>query len=165
MRKETIKKRLMLFIFVYFALFSSYYTTNTFTRYVGVLSKIASTAVAKWDVSVSSNASTNYDVIVGNTTDNLQNQTYTFSVTSNSEVGVNYNIILSNVPTGVQVIFDNVTYYETNNVVTINNAGSFDAGDLNNTHTHTFTFIAPAGTSTVSDNEVDIDVDFVQKSL
>ena len=165
MKKDIYRKRLFIFLFVYFALFSSYYMTDTFTKCVGQLNKGAATSIAKWDVSVDSNDASDYNVIIGNTTQNLESQTYTFTVTSNSEVGVNYSITLSNVPTGVQVIFDNVTYNESNNVVTISNAGSFTASAVNNTHTHSFTFVAPAGVANALNNDVDIDVDFVQSSL
>ena len=165
MKKEQLKKRIALFVFAYFAIFSSYYTTDTLTKCVGSFSKNGNLSVAQWDVSVNSNSTTNFDVITGNTSENLENQTYTFSITSNSEVGITYSITLSNVPSGVQVIFDNNTYNESNNIVTINNAGSFNASDINSTHNHSFTFIAPAGTTAVMNNEVTIDVDFIQKAL
>lgn len=164
MEKDIYRKRLFIFLFIYFALFSSYYTTDTFTKCVGLLNKSASASIAKWDVSVDSNDSTNFDIVSGNTSEGLENQTCSISITSNSEVGVNYNIIMSNIPTGVQVIFENNIYNETNNIVTINNAGSIDAGD-NSVHYHSLTFIAPSGTAAVSNNEVTIDIDFIQKSL
>lgn len=165
MKKDVYRKRLFIFLFVYFALFSSYYMTDTFTKCVGSLNKNGTASVAKWEVLVGSENAETFNIITGNTTENLSDQTYSFNITSNSDVAVDYSIILSNVPTGIQVVFDNVTYYENNNVVTINNAGSFNASDLNNTHTHSFTFIAPVGTEIVKNNDVTIDVDFEQSLL
>ena len=165
MKREQVKKRLAIFLFVYFSLFASYYTTNTFTKCVGVLDKSGSLSIAKWDVSLNPTTGNTFNIITGNTSENLDDQTYSFTITNNSDVALSYNIVLSNVPTGVEVVYDNVTYYESSNVVTITNAGSFLTTDLNNTHTHSLTFIAPAGTTSVTNNEVDIDVDFVQNSL
>lgn len=165
MKREQVKKRLAIFLFVYFSLFASYYTTNTFTKCVGSLSKSGALNIAKWDVSLNPTSGNTFNIIAGNTSENLEDQTYTFTITNYSDVALSYNIVLSNVPAGVEVIFDNVTYYESSNVVSITNAGSFLTTDLNNTHTHSLTFIAPTGTASVINNEVDIDVDFVQSSL
>lgn len=166
MKKDIYRKRLFIFLFVYFALFSSYYMTDTFTKCVGQLNKDAATSIAKWDVSLASTSLNSIDVIRGNTTDNLEGQTYSIDVTCESDVGVNYSIVLGNIPTGVRVVLDGTdTYYENNNVITISNAGSFDVGDLDSTHTHSLTFIAPEGTATVLNNSVTVDVSFVQKNL
>lgn len=166
MKKDIYKKRLFVFLFVYFALFSSYYMTDTFTKCVGSLNKNGTASVAKWDVSLASSSINSIDVISGNTTDNLEGQTYSLDVTCESEVGVDYAIVLGNIPTGVRVVLDGTdTYYESNNVITISNAGSFDVGDLDSTHTHSLTFIAPEGTAAISNNNVTVDVSFVQKSL
>ena len=164
MKNEYIRHRIVIFLFVYFSLFSSYYITDTFTKSVGTLEKNGNISVAKWNVSADSSSETNLNIIVGNSTDNLENQTYTLDVTSTSQVGVDYSIVLSNIPTGIRVLFDNSEYYdENNNIINISNAGSFDADDINTTHKHYLTFIASSNMHTIFNNEVIIDVNFTQK--
>ena len=139
---------------------------TSFAKYADDINKNGEISIAKWDVSVGDSDIDTINVLAGNTTDNLDKQTYTLNVTSESEVGVDYTILLGGIPTGVKVILDGVkTYSEENNIVVIDNAGTFDAVDYNSTHTHSLTFVAPDGVLPVFNNEVSIDVLFVQKDL
>ena len=164
MKKDKVKDRFLIFLFVYFAFFASYYMTDTLTKCIGSLSKGGQLEVAKWDISADSSGSSNLDILPGSS--DLSSQTYNLSVTSLSQVGVDYSIVLSNVPTGIEILFDNVdSYYESNNIISIPNAGSFIANDSNSTHNHTITFIAPSNTTPITDNDVNIDINFTQKTL
>ena len=58
---------------------------------------------------------------------------------------------------------DDATYQTpTNNKITFDNIGSFNANDENNEHTHTLTFNAPLDSNIVGESNINIDVIFVQ---
>ncbi len=89
---------------------------------------------------------------------------YTLTVESHSEVDVLYKIIISNLPSDVEVDIDNTGYQEaTAGVLTIENANTvINYNDSIKTKTHVLTFRATSGASLVTDQEIDIDVEFRQ---
>lgn len=118
--------------------------------------KLVSTAI--WSVSRNHSSSTDsIDLIRGQGGDD-----YTLTVQSNSEVDVKYSIIISNLPGGVEVDLDDVTYTQTDNRIIINNIVPIYYTDSEKTRTHTLTFRATNGASIVSNQEIDIDVEFRQ---
>ena len=93
-------------------------------------------------------------------------QDYNLTVTSLSEVGINYSVIITNVPEGVQIqVDDGNIYNEDNNKITITNLGSFSASDTNTTHIHKLSFIVPIGIDAITNQELDLDVLFTQNQL
>ena len=86
--------------------------------------------------------------------------TYTLNVISNSEVDVTYDIIISNIPSCVQVKLGNWSFQTQSSTVTFSNAGIINYGDGPNTHT--LTFKANNGATIVNNQQVNIDVDFKQ---
>ncbi len=94
----------------------------------------------------------------------LSTDSYTLTVQSNSEVDVIYSIIISDLPTGVEVDLDNSGNYRTptSGTLRINSAGTINYNDSVKTKTHTLTFRAANGTTPVSDQEINIDVEFKQ---
>ncbi len=94
-------------------------------------------ASAIWDVTLVQNGIDNDLTIVPGTSD----ATYTLNVKSLSEVDVKYSITLSNLPTGIEVSIDGVTFPPVSNgTVTFTNAGTilYSVGGSTNTHTLTF---------------------------
>lgn len=89
---------------------------------------------------------------------------YTLTVQSNSEVDVLYKIIISNLPTGVEVDIDNTGYQTpTNGSLTIENANTaIMYNDSSKTKKHTLTFKATDGATLVTEQKIDIDVEFRQ---
>ena len=86
--------------------------------------------------------------------------TYTLNVASSSEVDVTYDIIISNIPNGVQVKLGNGLFQPQSSTVTFSNAGTISYGAGSNTHT--LTFKANNGATIVNNQQVNIDVDFKQ---
>lgn len=86
--------------------------------------------------------------------------TYTLNVVSDSEVDVTYDVIVRNIPSGVQVKLGNGSFMPENSTVTFANAGTINYGDGPNTHT--LTFKANSGTVIVNNQTITIDVDFRQ---
>lgn len=87
--------------------------------------------------------------------------TKTVTVTNNSEVDVTYSIIISNLPTGMQVSLDNGSYVtETSNQITFTNVGTvlYGGSPVN----HSLKFNAPLNVSEVSNQAIDINVEFEQ---
>ena len=131
--------------------FNAKYRTN--------LQATNSASIAGWHVSTN---------VVDNTNNNLsivsENNaaSYTVEVNSTSEVTTRYTIVLTNVPTGLQVKLDGGNYQTpTNNKITFN-AGTFAPSDATPTHTHTLTFNDPLTTSNSGNVVVNIDVLFEQ---
>ena len=114
--------------------------------------------VASWDVDVSTNSSSSMQLLA-NTTDT---SSYTITVTSDSEVDTNYSIIVSNIPSGVQVKLDDGSFQPYSSTVTFLNVGTILYGAQPNTATHTLTFRANTGATPVSNQQVSVDVEFKQ---
>lgn len=115
---------------------------------------------AAWSVSLNqTGVSGNMQLTAGDTT----GSSYTLRVVSNSEVDTVYDIIVSNIPSGVQVKLDNGTYQQPqSNTVTFTSAGTILYGAQSNENTHTLTFKADSGATLVNNQTVTINVDFKQ---
>ena len=157
--KRRLKKKFIVFLFIYFILLTSYFTFSTVAKYAGEISRTNQISVARFNVSATGNNS-NISMVAGNGGSSL---TYTVTVTSISEVATSYSILLTNVPTGVKVKLDNGSYISgTNNEISFNNAGTFAPNDSNSTRTHTLTFMAEIGAATQSNASIGLDVVFTQ---
>lgn len=157
MKKFKIKKRTIIVLILAIITFSNSYLI---ARYSSLVSGTNSGSVAKWQVSydTSDNASDTINLISGNGT-----SSYIIKVTSVSEVAANYSIILSNVPSEMEVKIDNGVY-ETpiNNRIEFNNAGSFSGNNMNATFTHTLTFNAPLESNIASTTNIGVNIEFSQ---
>ena len=157
--KRRLKKKFIVFLFIYFILFTSYFAFSSLSKYTGEFNRTNQISVARFNVSIDSN-NANISMIAGN---GGSSTTYTVSVTSLSEVATNYAIVLTNVPSGVKVKLDNGNFVsETNTAITFNNAGTFTPNDSNSTRTHTLTFMAEIGTETQTNESINLDVIFTQ---
>ena len=154
--KKTIIKRFILIISILLIL----YAIRTFALYRNASQGSGSIAAATWSVTRSqSQSGDSIDVIPGGITD-----TYTLTVQSNSEVDVEYKIVINNLPSGIEVDLDNTGYLTpTSGTLTIQNANTIiNYNDVSKTKNHTLTFRAISGASFVSNQEIDIDVEFKQ---
>ena len=164
MKKRKLKKKFVIFLSIYAVFFVSYFTITTLAKYTSLLNINGNVTVAKWDVSITGN---NNQILPTMTIGkNSTYQNYNLSVTSTSEIAITYSVIITDVPTGVQVQIDNNTIYdEDNGTVTITNLGSFNANDNNTSHNHIITFIVPLGIDTFNNETMNIDVIFTQAEL
>lgn len=120
--------------------------------------------VAEWSVDVSSSGSGNMTLDAGN-----GSQTYSLTVTNNSEVASTYAIKVSNIPADVKIGLDITSASDmvtpVSGEVTFTNTG----GDLgytspNNTRTHVLTLAAePTANITQSSVNMSIEILFAQK--
>ena len=165
-QKFIIKKKFVTFLFIYLFLFTSYFSIITLSKYVGIINKSGTMAIAKWDVSLdtSANASSTLNMTIGNANTNAS---YILKITSLSETKANYSIVLSDLPKGVEVKLDNGNYkQQVNNKIIFDDVGYINANaDTNDkTKTHTLTFGVSIGSDTISESEINIDVIFNQEN-
>lgn len=157
---EKLKARKKIIIIVLLALISF---SNSFlsAKYTFSLNNYGSTAkIAKWNVSydTSENASDTLELISGNET-----KSYIIKVTSTSEVATSYSIVLSNVPSEMEVKIDERPYQTPiNNAIEFENINAFSGNDMNTTFTHTLTFNAPLESDIANTTNIGINVKFTQ---
>lgn len=154
MKNRLCIKKLFFMLLVTLVFFSSYFLA----RYVSTFHGGNNADVAKWSVEYSHDKD-EINLISGNTVEE-----FPIYITSTSEVSSNYSIVLSNVPTGMEVKIDDSEYISSglDNRVVFDNVGSFGAGDVGLTRMHVISFDAPLDSNIPSSNNVGIDVRFVQ---
>lgn len=98
---------------------------------------ISSVGLAEWSVSLDQNGiDNNLTVVPG-----IADATYTLKVKNLSQVDVKYDVVVSNLPSGIGVSIDSDNnenfVYESDGTATIENAGTilYNAGDKTNVHT------------------------------
>ena len=153
-----MKKKIISLLVLILLLFCTMYT---FALYRNTRNGIGTIKSATWSVTRSqSQSGDSINVIPGGSTD-----TYELTVESNSEVDVKYKIIISNLPSGVEVDLDNTGFLTptVNGDLVIENANTIiNYNDVSKTKVHTLTFRAVSGTEEVLNQEIDIDVEFSQ---
>lgn len=157
MKKIRIRKKTIIMIILATITFSNSYLI---ARYASLFNGTSSSSVAKWAVTydTSDNVSNTLNIVSGNET-----QDYIIKVTSTSEVSVNYSIVLSNVPSEMEVTIDNkITKTPDNNthIIEFNNIGSLSG--INTTFTHTLTFNAPLESNIAATTNAGISIKFEQ---
>lgn len=115
---------------------------------------------AEWNVSLNQTGINNTLSIANDGS----TSTYTLKVVSDSEVNTEYAIIISNIPSGVDVKLDDEVNYRTpsNGVVTIDPAGTINYTGSSEEVTHILTFRANNGATVVNNQTITVDVDFKQ---
>ena len=149
-------KNTELIILVY--LLAAFCIPSTLGMYKNVAGSTKSLNTAEWDVSITPDVNSSLQVIPDST-----NATYTLIVSNDSEVDVVYDIVISNLPSGVEVKLDSEQNFRqqlSGNTIRISNAGSilYNGSPV----THTLTFRAVTGATVVSNQSVTINVEFKQ---
>jgi hypothetical protein len=151
-----MRKKKIIFVIVILLLF--FCARKTFAIFKSFGQRTNSIPTAVWSVSRNhSSSSDSIDLIKEHGGDD-----YTLTVQSNSEVDVTYSVIISNLPVGVEVDLDGVTYTQSNNEIRINDVDTIYYSDQTKTRTHTLTFRATSGSTVISNQQIDIDVEFSQ---
>ena len=129
---------------------------STYSIYRGVTSANGTLALATWNVTLNQTGVNNIVTIVPVTV----SDTYTLNITSNSQVDIEYTIVVSNLPAGVEVALDEDTpqSQDNENKIVFSDAGTILYTDQEKTKTHTLTFSAVANTTPVNSQSVSIDV-------
>lgn len=141
----------------FFMTFCLSLTISSFSKFITALSSVQdSKTVAKWDVSTN----------LPNSTINLtaldDENTYTLTVTNNSDVSAKYSISVSNIPAGVLVGLDGRAYQSSTGSVTFNNVGTINANVTTKTNNHIIKFKTVPEATEVSNRNVKIQVTFNQ---
>lgn len=157
-----IKKKFVIFLFIYFTFFTSFFTMRTLSRYISVVRTDGEKTIAKWDVVVGNENTDTINLVAGN---NTSTQNYILSVTSNSETKVGYSIILSNVPNDILVSIDGGSNVSpTNNKVEFSSSNFVIlATDTNKTKQHTIKFTAPIDAAVRTNRDISVDLIFTQE--
>lgn len=169
MKKLRFNRKFLAFILLYIVFFSFSFTAVSYSKLSSTVEKEGYAGVARWQVEASNTSGTNIVVPRGNTESDLQFQTFVLTVTSYAEVGLDYSVVIKNVPSDVYITFDDVVTPYTPSaagVITISGLSSFhfDASE-NTTHTHDIIFFAAANAAPVSNRALDLDVIFVQEVI
>ena len=136
-------KKIKIVIFVFLLLILGIHTSLAlFKRSANVSTPLTA---ASWNVSVSSNSSSIMQLIPDS-----GSISYNITVTSSSEVDTDYSIIVSNIPSGVQVKLDAGNFEPYSSTVTFPNVGTILYGAQPNSVAHTLTFRANAGAAFVN---------------
>ena len=153
-----MKKKFIVFFYIYALILSSFFITKTFSKYTSNFSKNRNIEIAEWNVSATIPDS-NINLIAGNNT-----ELYTITVNSESEVGTNYSIVISNIPANVQVALDNNNFINaTGGQVEFNNAGSINANASTTTNTHVLKIKALIDAENETNRKLNVSVTFTQK--
>ena len=111
--------------------------------------------LAKWNVSLEQNGIVNSLTIIPG----MRNDSYTLNVRNSSDVDIKYDVIVSNLPSGVNVTIDNKNPDLTSaNTLTFNNVGTILYNTNNNLNTHTLVFTATNNATFVNNQNVNINV-------
>ena len=157
---EKEKKNKIIPIVGYSTVLLTAITIGYYAKYISNVHNNAASRAAKWTVDciTTDNASDTLNLIAGDNTKN-----YVLKITSTSEVALNYSVIMSNIPSGIEAKIDNGTYQApVNGTITYTNVGNFSANNLNVEHTHTITFRATLNPSIPATNNINIDVNYTQ---
>lgn len=161
-KNPRIKKKLSLFLLIYFIIFTSCFSIITLSKYVGTSKGDGNTPIAKWEVSVdtSDNASDTLNIIIGKDT-----KSYKLKIISTSETKAMYSIELSDLPKGLEVSLDDGAFQTViDNKIVFENVGYINANAVENTVEHTLNFKAPINSELLEENQININVLFKQSS-
>ena len=161
LKKKTIRRRLIIFVLVYLIFITAYLSVNTLSKYVGISSGSGNIQVAKWEVSAISDSEDTMNIIAENTT-----AAYEVKISSTSEVGCTYSILIENVPDGVKIkIDDESAIAPSDGTITFENCGHFDANSQGTVLTHTLTVEADVSAGEINDEELNVDITFIQDNI
>ena len=154
-KKRRLKKKFVVFFSLYLVLLTSLFVINTYSKYTGSITKTGDTSVAKWDVSSNIPDATLNLVPSGE-------DSYSLTITNNSEVSAKYSIVVSNIPSGTLVSLDNGAYKAYSSTVSFNNIGTIKTNAATKTKSHTINFKTIPEASAVSNRNIKIQVNFEQ---
>lgn len=144
LNKETKRQRIPISAFMVYLLLAVTLTTGaSFSRYSTTVSGSDSAKVAKWEVSMNAITSDGVTMNAGDATGSTMDGTYTFTVSSRSEVAMEYSIEVAfskALPAGVSLTVDGSAPTATSGNTYTFSGGSISAGDTEaKSHTLTIT--------------------------
>ncbi len=151
-----MKKKVIIYISTIIFTLLLLYASNSYALFKRKLNSTGRLNLASWNVHLNQTNSNNSLTII----EGVQTGTYTLSVTNDSQVDIRYSVIISNVPTGVEVSINNGTTFEPeqDHVVSFADVGTILFSDSDRTNEHTLIFRATSTSSPVTAQTVNIDV-------
>ena len=136
-------------------LLSFFVVPFTFTLYRESIMASGSLVAAEWSVTLEQNGVNNSLIVVPE----VATATYTLNVKSLSQVDVKYNIVVSGLPSGIDVSLNGVDYPTvTSGTVTFTNAGTILGTATDRINTHTLTFRGANGATFVNNQTITVNV-------
>ena len=131
------------------------------------INKNSSVDVAKWDVAIEGQSGQTSDDRVALVAGNGLPQSYSLSVTNDSDVASRYSIRLSGIPDGVKVSMDddnNIDSFKTptNGRITFSQTGQ-ELAPHDDRRIHTLYFLAEMSTEAMNNHDISVDVTFTQE--
>ncbi len=167
MKKYKIKRTVTLCLVLFVAVFvGTYLVAKMLSRVDGTSRPVS---IAKWNVSriykdyddTVSTGNGTVSLVAGN---DVVADIYKLEITSTSEVTANYAVVLSNLPSNIQVKIDNGEF-----VSPVNNSITFESSDYrinydasSRTRTHTLTFYMPIDLDFDATTAANINLRFTQ---
>ena len=150
-----MNRKRMFYIMMIAVVLSLFIIPSTFSVFKSSTNGNSTIALATWNVTLEQSGISNDVIIIpGVKTDN-----YTLNVKSLSEVDIEYNVIISGLPTGVSVLIDGDSPDSTsNNTATFTNVGTILYSANNKINTHTLTFSADNNATYVNNQSITINV-------
>ena len=152
---------IIIFLLICLTLTSFALVNGSKAKFSATGNTVSSVSTAKWDVSVTPVTQSNIlNLIAGDTS-----MDYIVRITSNSEVSADYSIVVSNVPSDVDVVLDDTTTgTRQGNTVTFQDVGAINVGDQVSYREHKLTFSTTINSNAVTNNNINIQVMFSQKN-
>ena len=136
---------------------SSFILPITYSRYITRQAGISSTALAKWEVFMIEDSNNELELVSKNVT----SASYSFQITSTSDVASEYGIKILNVPQDVTLTIDEGTPVspDNNGEISVENLGFFVLNSINTTHEYTLTFSSDSSTlASINTMELQVDI-------
>lgn len=155
-----MKKELKIKILIIVFLLSVFMIPFSFAIFRSRAAITGSLSLAEWSVSLDQGDGEPLVVVPES-----YEASYTIKVRSNSEVDVLYSIVISNLPSGVEVSIDDGNTYkpqDSNHTITFSDNLAILYTDVNKEKTHTLIFRSTSPAEIVDNREVNIDVKFQQ---
>lgn len=131
----------------------------TYSRYITRETGGSTAPLAKWEVSMIEDPNNELELV----SKNVNSASYSFQITSTSNVASEYGIRVLNVPLDVTLSIDGGTPISpnTSGTITVPNLGFFTLNSLDTTNDYTLTFNADTATL-ASTNTMELQVDIKQ---
>ena len=148
--KDKVKLTVILFILALLIVRSS------FSLFKESLAGNSSMLSAEWNVTLEQNGVNNNLIVIPG----IYNDTYTLNVKSLSEVDMGYDVVLSNLPSGIEASIDGTNFTPANNgTITFTNVGTIPHNSNNNgIDTKTITLRGTNGATIVNNQVVSVNV-------
>ena len=155
---EDMKKKDVIIALVFIGFVILFFVPSTYAIYRNDNTTTGDIASAEWNVTLEqSGVNNNLTVVPG-----VANATYTLNVRSLSQVDVKYDVVLTNLPSGVEVAIgdgSSLTFQPASNgTITFTNVGTILHNAANKTNSHTLTFRGTNGATYVNNQTVTVSV-------